>query len=71
MNAPQRVDIARQRRRLAVMAVINVVCILVAAVAAVGYLNRHLAWMGLVFAAAVLTGFGSHIWLVLGLRRKD
>lgn len=70
MSAPEPIDVAVQRRRLALMLGINAVCAVVAIAAAIGYLNRHIPWMGAVFAAAVLAGFASHIWLVMGLRRK-
>jgi hypothetical protein len=64
------IDVSAQMRRLIIMAVINVVCVVTAVVSAFGFLNHHVAWMGALFALAMLVGFGSHIWLVLGLRRK-
>ncbi|HEY2660730.1 MAG TPA: hypothetical protein VGI79_13485 [Caulobacteraceae bacterium] len=70
MNDPAPIDVALQRRRLAVMLGINGICVVVAIAAAIGFLHNHVAWLGVLFAAAVLAGFGAHIWLVLGLRRK-
>ena len=49
---------------------INAVCVVVAVIGVIGYVKHHQAWMGGVFAGAVLVGFAAHLWLVLGLRRK-
>jgi hypothetical protein len=67
---PGRIDVAVQTRRLIIMAVVNVVCVVVAVVSAFGFLNHHVAWMGATFGLAMVVGFSSHIWLVLGLRQK-
>ena len=71
MNGSAPIDVALQRRRLALMLGVNGVCAVITIAAAVGFLRYHLAWMGVLFAAAMLAGFGAHIWLVLGLRRKS
>jgi hypothetical protein len=63
-------DIARQRRRLMVMIAVDAVCVLIAAGAIIGYLSFHIAWMGGLFAAAVVTGFAAQFWLVAGLIRR-
>ena len=56
---------AALRRRLMTMIAIDAVCVLVAAVAIVGYLSFHVAWMGALFALALIAGFAAQIWLVL------
>lgn len=70
MNAPAPIDVALQRKRLAVMLGVNAVSVVVAVIGVIGYLKHHQAWMGGLFAIAVLVGFAAHLWLVLGLRRK-
>ena len=70
MNPPDALDIAHQRRRLIRMAAINAVCVIVAVASAIGFVSFHIAWLGAAFAAAVLSGFATQVWLVLGLRRK-
>ena len=63
------VDVARAKRRLMIMGVVNVVAILAAAAAAVGYFGLHLDWARIAFAGALLTGFGAQIWFIAGVRR--
>ena len=69
MSAPAPIDVAVQRRRLLIMLGLDAVCVVVALAAAIGFLSLHIAWMGGLFAAAVVAGFAAQIWLVLGLRR--
>ena len=64
-------DVARQRRRLAIALAITGVCLAVALAALVGVFSFHIGWLIWVFAAALLAGFGSHGWLMLGLVRED
>ncbi len=70
MNDPAPIDVALQRRRLILMLAINGLCAVVALAAAFGFLRFHQAWMGGLFVVAMLAGFGAHLWLVLGLKRK-
>jgi hypothetical protein len=61
--------VAQLRGRLMRMIAIDAVCVLVAIVAVVGYLSFHIAWMGAVFAGAMLAGFAAQIWLVIDFAR--
>jgi hypothetical protein len=63
------VDVARAKRRLMIMGVINVVAILAALAAAIGYFGLHLGWALIAFAGALLMGFGAQIWFIAGVRR--
>ncbi len=62
-------DLALQRRRFVVAVTITVVALVVAMIAAVAMLGFHQAWAMWVFAGAILAGFGSHGWLMLGVLR--
>ncbi len=70
MKGPDNIDVALQRRRLIMMAAINAVCVVIAVASAIGYVSYHVAWLGALFAVAVIAGFAAQVWLVLGLRRK-
>ncbi len=70
MTPPPFIDVAAQRRRLVLMAAINAICVVIAIAGAVGFVSFHIAWMGAVFALAVIAGFAAQIWLVLGMKRK-
>jgi hypothetical protein len=70
MTAPAGIEVPVQRRRLAAMLAVNFVCVVVGASAAVGGFAYHIGWLVYVFAAALLTGFAAHIWLMLGLARS-
>jgi hypothetical protein len=69
MTAPQAIEVGVQRRRLAVMVVVDMICVVVAAAAAIGVFAYHLGGLVYLFVAAILIGFGAHFWLVLGLAR--
>ncbi len=69
MSAVEVIDAPKQRRRLAVMLGVNLVCLLVAAGAGVEMIAYRQAWGGWLFAAALGVGFAAHLWLVLGLSR--
>jgi len=69
MTSAGQIDVALQRRRLMWMLAIDAACVLVAIGAVIGFLGFHIAWMGPLFALAVVGGFAAQIWLVLGLRR--
>jgi hypothetical protein len=64
------VDISLQRRRLFVTLAITAGALIVALVGVVASLGFHLAWGMWLFAAAILTGFASHGWLMLGVLRE-
>jgi hypothetical protein len=64
-------NIARQRRRLAIALGITGACLVIALAAIVGVFSFHVGWMIWVFAAALAAGFGSHGWLMLGVLRED
>ncbi len=61
--------IAELRKRLFRMIAIVAFCVLVAAGAIVGYLSFHIGWMGALFVAATLAGFGAQIWLVVSFAK--
>jgi hypothetical protein len=63
-------DVTGLRRRLIAMVAIDGVCALVAVIAIVGYLSFHVGWMGALFAAALVTGFGAQIWFIIGFVRS-
>jgi hypothetical protein len=62
-------NLALHRRRFFIAMTITVIALVIAMVAAVGFLGFHLAWAIWLFAAAILTGFASHGWLMLGVLR--
>jgi hypothetical protein len=65
------VDIRAAKRRLAVMGVINVIAVLAAAAALVGYFRFNLTWALGAFVVAMLVGFGAQIWFIAALKRAD
>jgi hypothetical protein len=67
MTAPDVIEVPRQRRRLAVMLGVNGLCLVVAAAAALAAFGWHMVWPVYVFVGALVTGFGAHVWLMLGL----
>jgi hypothetical protein len=62
-------DLALQKRRLAVAMTVTAICVIVALAAVVGSFAFHLGWAMWVFVGAVVVGFGSHGWLMLGALR--
>jgi Na+/H+-dicarboxylate symporter len=63
-------DIALQRRRLYIALGVTAVALLVAMAAVVATFGFHAAWGMWLFVAAILIGFGSHGWLILGVARE-
>jgi hypothetical protein len=63
-------DIALQRRRLWTALGVTAVALVVAMSAIVASFRFHAAWGMWLFAAALLVGFGSHAWLMLGVARQ-
>jgi len=62
-------DVSLQRRRLFVVLAITAGALVVALGGIVASLGLHLAWGMWLFVAAILTGFASHGWLILGVAR--
>ena len=63
-------DIALQRRRLFIALGVTAVALIVALAAIVATFALHAAWGMWLFVAAILLGFGSHGWLILGVARE-
>jgi hypothetical protein len=63
-------DVSLQRRRLFIALAITAAALIVALAGVVASLGLHLAWGMWVFVAAILVGFGSHGWLMLGVARE-
>jgi len=64
-------NLALQRRRLFTTLGITVGALIVALVGIVASLGLHQTWGMWVFVAAILVGFGSHGWLMLGVARES
>ena len=62
-------DLALQRRRLS-SRMSSPSALIVALVAIVALFGFHQAWSMWLFAAAILAGFASHGWLMLGVLRE-
>ena len=63
-------DVSLQRRRLFITLAITAGALIVALVGVVASLGFHQTWGMWLFAGAILTGFGSHGWLMLGVVRE-
>ena len=63
-------QLATDKKRLAIMAVTNVLAVIVAIAAIVIYFKFALGWALALFVVAMLTGFGAQIWFIAGLRAK-
>jgi hypothetical protein len=63
-------DIALQRRRLYITLGLTAAALVVALAAIVASFGFHQAWGLWVFAAAIVAGFTSHAWLMLGVARE-
>jgi hypothetical protein len=48
---------------------ITAISVIVALASVVGSYALHLSWAIWVFVAALLVGFGSHVWLMVGAMR--
>ncbi|HVN01073.1 MAG TPA: hypothetical protein VMT68_12755 [Caulobacteraceae bacterium] len=62
-------NLALQRRRFFIAMAVTAAALIVALVALAAMLGFHAAWAGWLFGAAILAGFASHGWLMLGLAR--
>ena len=63
-------DVALQKRRLFFALGVTAVALILALAAIVASFAFHAAWGLWLFAAAMLVGFGSHGWLILGVARE-
>jgi len=63
-------DLALQRRRLYITLTITAVALVVALAAVVASLGFRQPWGMWLFAAAIVAGFASHGWLMLGVLRE-
>jgi hypothetical protein len=61
--------LGRLRRRFFAAMTVTVIALIIAMAAMAGLFGLHLAWMIWVFASAILVGFGSHAWLMVGFLR--
>jgi hypothetical protein len=57
------------KRRIAVVAVIDVLCLIVGGFFLFGFLFREIAWMGYGFAASMVIGFLAQLWLIFTFSR--
>ena len=63
-------DLALQRRRLIVTLGITAAALVLALIAIVATFGFHQTWGMWVFGGAMLAGFASHGWLMLGVLRE-
>ncbi len=63
-------NVALQRRRLWIALGVTAAALVVALGAIIASFSFHQAWGMWLFAAALLVGFGSHGWLMLGVARE-
>lgn len=63
-------ELAAQKKRLTRMAIVNVVCVVIALISIVIHFQFALDWALFVFVVALAVGFGTQIWFIAGFRRK-
>jgi uncharacterized PurR-regulated membrane protein YhhQ (DUF165 family) len=63
-------NLALQRRRLFITMAITTAALIVAMAAVVATFGFHLTWGAWLFGAAIVVGFASHAWLMLGVARE-
>lgn len=63
-------NLAWQRRRLIITMIITAAALIVALAAVIITFALHAAWGVWLFAAAIVAGFASHGWLMLGVLRE-
>lgn len=63
-------NVELQRRRLYIALGATAVALIVAAIAIAASFAFHAAWGMWLFVAAIVAGFGSHAWLILGVARE-
>ncbi len=62
-------ELIAQKKRLTIMATVNVICVIIALISIVMTFQLALDWPLFVFGAALLVGFGTQIWFIAGFRR--
>ncbi len=62
--------LAAQKKRLTVMAAVNVAAAILALGFVVAWAKYGVDWAFAAFVAALLVGFGAQIWFIAGFRRK-
>jgi hypothetical protein len=63
-------DLALQRRRLHITLGITAAALILALIAVVATFGFHQAWGMWLFVGAIVAGFASHGWLMLGVLRE-
>jgi NhaP-type Na+/H+ or K+/H+ antiporter len=63
-------ELAAQKKRLVVMASVNVAAAIVALGFVVAWAKYGIDWAFAAFVAALVVGFGAQIWFIAGFRRK-
>ena len=63
-------ELTAQKRRLTVMAVVNVAAAIVALGFVVAWAKYEVDWAFAAFVASLLVGFGAQVWFIAGFRRK-
>ena len=62
-------DLQAQKKRLTIMAVVNVLAAIVALGFVVAWAKFAVSWGFVAFIGAVLVGFAAQIWFIAGFRR--
>ncbi len=62
-------DLSLHKRRLFIAMAITTAGLIVAMIALALFLGFHMGWALYLFGAAILVGFASHGWLMLGVLR--
>ncbi|WP_309630115.1 hypothetical protein [Brevundimonas sp.] len=63
-------ELLAQKKRMTIMAVINIVSVVIALAAVAIHFQYALDGALFVFVGALLVGFGTQIWFIAGFRRK-
>ena len=63
-------ELAAQKKRLTIMAAVNVAAAILALGFVVAWAKYGIGWAFAAFVAALLVGFAAQIWFIAGFRRK-
>jgi len=63
-------ELQAQKKRLVVMATVNVAAAIVALGFVVAWAKYGVDWAFAAFVGALVVGFGAQIWFIAGFRRK-
>jgi hypothetical protein len=63
-------ELAAQKRRLTIMAAVNVAAAIVALGFVVAWAKYGVDWAFGAFVASLLVGFGAQVWFIAGFRRN-